>query len=200
MSGQQRAKQERIIEAVRHGLEGDAAVDFVHQSGFAMTRAGVARHLGSMGGIVKVQEAIAEGKSNLDILHDAFPDDPKKSSDRQELPLIYLLAGIIITVIVLLMIFLLVQKKKVKKVTESTTHNQLNDSGIKKLNEESQTDTSNIPQQAQAMMMGQMVVHPQPFQPSQEIIIPIQLCPDCGNPKRYIAFENRYYCYQCQKY
>ena len=76
MSGQQRAKQERIIEAVRHGLEGDAAVDFVHQSGFAMTHAGVARHLGSMGGIVKVQEAIAEGKSNLDILHDAFPDDP----------------------------------------------------------------------------------------------------------------------------
>ena len=39
------AKQERIIEAVRQDLEGDAAVEFVRQNGFAMSSAGVARHL-----------------------------------------------------------------------------------------------------------------------------------------------------------
>ena len=74
MAAQQRAKQERVIEAVRHGLEGEATVDFVRQSGFAITRAGIARHLSALGGIVKVQEAIAAGQSNLDILQAAYPE------------------------------------------------------------------------------------------------------------------------------
>lgn len=70
-----RAKQERIIEAVRHGLEGDAAVDFIHQSGFAMTTSGIARHLRAMGGRGRVQELINNGRSNLEVLKICFPEE-----------------------------------------------------------------------------------------------------------------------------
>lgn len=72
---QSRLKQERIIEAVRHGLEGDAAVEFVHNSGYAMTVAGIARHLRSMGGRGSLQEAINEGASNYEILSRIFPEE-----------------------------------------------------------------------------------------------------------------------------
>lgn len=70
-----RAKQERIIEAVRQGLEGDAAVAFVHDSGFKMNGAGIARQLKAMGGRGHLMACIAEGKSNLDILQQCFPND-----------------------------------------------------------------------------------------------------------------------------
>ena len=79
---QTKAKQERVIEAVRHGLEGDAAVEFIHQSGYAMTQAGIARHLRAMGGRGRVQELIAEGKSNLDILKRAFPEEDFSEFER----------------------------------------------------------------------------------------------------------------------
>ncbi len=72
---QTRAKQERIIEAVRYGLEGDSAVEFIHQNGYAMTQAGIARHLRIMGGRGRIQELIAEGKSNIEILKGIFPKD-----------------------------------------------------------------------------------------------------------------------------
>lgn len=70
-----RAKQERIIEAVRHGLEGSAALAFIHESGFKMTTAGIARHLKAMGGRGRVQELIREGRSNAEILTACFPND-----------------------------------------------------------------------------------------------------------------------------
>lgn len=75
MNKQTRAKQERVIEAVRRGLEGDAAVEFIQKGGFAMTSAGIARHLRSMGGRGKVQELVEQGCSNVEILERTFPDE-----------------------------------------------------------------------------------------------------------------------------
>ena len=70
-----REKQERIIEAVRRGLEGDAAVEFIHQSGYAITSAGIARHLRTMDGRGRIQELVDQGLSNIEILQKCFPDD-----------------------------------------------------------------------------------------------------------------------------
>ncbi|NIA15717.1 MAG: hypothetical protein GWP08_16760 [Nitrospiraceae bacterium] len=75
MVSQTRAKQECIIEAVRQHLEGDAAVEFVRQCGYAMSTAGVARHLRLMGGRHRVEELIAAGNPNREILAACFPDD-----------------------------------------------------------------------------------------------------------------------------
>jgi hypothetical protein len=75
MGGQLMAKRERVIEAVRHGLEGDAALEFIHNSGYAMSVPGVAKHLRSMGGRAKVQALITQGLSNHDILAECFPQD-----------------------------------------------------------------------------------------------------------------------------
>jgi len=75
MPRQVRAKQERVIEAVRHGFEGDAAVEFIHQNGFAMTTAGIARHLRHMGGRGRIQELIDAGKTNIEILEFCFPGE-----------------------------------------------------------------------------------------------------------------------------
>ncbi len=74
-SQQTRAKRERVVEAVRRGLEGDAAVEFIHQHGYAMSQSGIARHLRAMGGRGKVQEMIDSGYSNLEILRSCFPQD-----------------------------------------------------------------------------------------------------------------------------
>jgi len=74
-SRQTREKQERVVEAVRRGLEGPAAVEFIHHAGYAITQPGIARHLRSMGGRGKVQEMIGEGKSNREILEASFPDE-----------------------------------------------------------------------------------------------------------------------------
>lgn len=79
-----RLKQERVIEAVRHGLQGDAAVEFIHNSGYAMTNAGIARHLRSMGGRGLVQDRINEGMSNYDILAQIFPKDELEGIERPE--------------------------------------------------------------------------------------------------------------------
>lgn len=68
-------KQERIVEAVRLGLEGDAAVEFVCGSGYAMTTSAIARHLRIMGGRRNVEELIREGKSNAEVLQAVFPND-----------------------------------------------------------------------------------------------------------------------------
>ena len=68
------AKQERIIEAVRHGLDGMAAVEFIQNSGFAMTTAGIAKNLRSMGGRGRVQELINDGKTNIEIMERCFPE------------------------------------------------------------------------------------------------------------------------------
>ena len=66
-------KQERIIEAVRQGLEGDAAVEFLHECGFAMSRAGIARHLRALGGWARIGDLIEQGKSNFEILSICAP-------------------------------------------------------------------------------------------------------------------------------
>ncbi|MBI1321501.1 MAG: hypothetical protein GC168_21490 [Candidatus Hydrogenedens sp.] len=75
MARTSRLKQERVVEAVRLGLEGDEALSFIHQSGFALTGAGVARHLKALGGRGKVLAAIAEGLTNREILERVFPGD-----------------------------------------------------------------------------------------------------------------------------
>lgn len=83
------AKRERIIEAVRLGLEGDAAVEFIRQSGYAMSSAGVAKHLRGMGGRGKIAELIGQGVSNLEILRECYPAEagerPPVPPDQPEL-------------------------------------------------------------------------------------------------------------------
>lgn len=81
MAGHVHEKQERIIEAVRRGLEGDNAVEFIRQSGYAMSSAGIARHLRTMGGRGAVLELIEAGKTNAEVLHVCLPD-----VDMDELP------------------------------------------------------------------------------------------------------------------
>lgn len=68
------AKKERVIEAVRQGLEGDAAVEFIQQSGHAITPTGIARHLRRLGGRAHVQELIEAGKTNLEIIELFHPE------------------------------------------------------------------------------------------------------------------------------
>jgi len=75
MSKQNLEKRERVIEAVRHGLEGEAAVEFIRESGYAMTTAGIARHLRVMGGRKRVQDLILEGRTNAEILRSCSPDE-----------------------------------------------------------------------------------------------------------------------------
>ena len=69
------AKQERVIEAVRQGLDGGAAVEFIRHSGFAMATSGVARHLRTMGGRGKVQGFVDQGLTNLEILEKCYPGE-----------------------------------------------------------------------------------------------------------------------------
>lgn len=79
MGRQANIKRERVIEAVRQDLEGDAAIAFIHQSGFAMTIAGIARHLRAMGGRGNVETLIKQGMSNETILESYSGDAPVKS-------------------------------------------------------------------------------------------------------------------------
>ncbi len=72
---QTREKQLQVIEAVRRNLEGTEAIDFIRQSGYAMTPSGIARHLRSMGGRATVEAKIAEGQANHEVLQAAFPDE-----------------------------------------------------------------------------------------------------------------------------
>ncbi len=72
-------KQERIIESVRRGLEGDAALAFVHQSGYALTPLGLAKQIRSMGGRGRLLDLIHEGKTNVEILQTVLP----RSAERQ---------------------------------------------------------------------------------------------------------------------
>lgn len=74
MAGHTHAKQERVVEAARHGLRGPEAVEFLHQSGYAMTEAGLERHLKKLGGYGRVRELIESGLSNMDVLATALPD------------------------------------------------------------------------------------------------------------------------------
>tara|TARA_R110001592_G_scaffold251467_1_gene514106 strand:- start:55 stop:546 length:492 start_codon:yes stop_codon:yes gene_type:complete len=74
MAKQAQQKQERVIEAVRCGLDGDAAVEFIRQSGFAMTPAGVARHLRKLGGRGNIVALIESGRSNLEILQTVYAE------------------------------------------------------------------------------------------------------------------------------
>ena len=77
-----RAKQERIIETVRQGLEGDNAVEFLHNAGFATTQAGIVRNLRLMGGQGHVQELISRGLSNNDVLDLCLPHDDMQHAHR----------------------------------------------------------------------------------------------------------------------
>jgi len=75
MTKQAHAKMEWVVEAVRHGLEGDAAVAFIHRHGYAMTVAGIARHLRQMGGRGSLQDLINHGKTNREVLQILLPDE-----------------------------------------------------------------------------------------------------------------------------
>ncbi len=75
MSSQTQHKQERVVEAIRQGLEGMAAVEFIQKSGFAMTPAGIARNLRRMGGRAHVQELLAEGLTNTEVLERCLPKE-----------------------------------------------------------------------------------------------------------------------------
>lgn len=75
MPKQRYEKRERIIEAVRLGLEGDDAVEFIRQSGYPMSTQGIARHLRIMGGRGRVLQLIEEGKTNLEILRECSPEE-----------------------------------------------------------------------------------------------------------------------------
>ncbi len=72
---QTRQKQERVVEAVRRGLEGEAAVAFVRQSGFLVTPLGLVRHLRTLGGRARILELVHEGKTNVEILEMQFPTE-----------------------------------------------------------------------------------------------------------------------------
>lgn len=74
MAGQSTVKRERIIEAVRKGLRDGAIVDFVHQSGQALSRTGFERHLAKMGGLDQIKTYVDSGLSNLEILTTCFPE------------------------------------------------------------------------------------------------------------------------------
>lgn len=76
MSTQAQQKQERVIEAVRLGLEGEEAVDFIRQSGFAVTTAGIARHLRKLGGRGHIVELIDAGRENWEIVQACYPEEP----------------------------------------------------------------------------------------------------------------------------
>lgn len=76
MVTQTQQKQERVIEAVRQGLDGEAAVDFIRQSGFAVTTAGIARHLRKLGGRGHIVELIKAGHDNWEILQAGYPEEP----------------------------------------------------------------------------------------------------------------------------
>ena len=75
MVTQAQLKQERVIEAVRLGLEGEDAVDFIRQSGFAVTTAGIARHLRKLGGRGHIVEQIKAGYDNWHILQACYPEE-----------------------------------------------------------------------------------------------------------------------------
>ena len=75
MVTQAQKKHERIVEAVRLGLDGETAVDFVRQSGFALTTTGIARHLRKMGGRGHIVALINEGRSNWEILQASYPEE-----------------------------------------------------------------------------------------------------------------------------
>lgn len=81
-----RAKQERVIEAVRRNLEGDAAVEFVCKSGYSMTPAGILRHLRRLGGRQNIRNLIDAGKTNIEIMQTLFPEDSAVSQWQQTPP------------------------------------------------------------------------------------------------------------------
>ena len=68
-------KREKVIETVRRELEGDAALEFIRQSGYAMSISGITRHLRSMGGRGDIQKLINDSKSNVEILEQCFPNE-----------------------------------------------------------------------------------------------------------------------------
>ncbi len=72
---QTRQKQERIIEVVRLGLEGDAAVEFLCSSGYAMTSPAIARNLRMLGGRQAIHSLISQGLSNSEVLQKISPGD-----------------------------------------------------------------------------------------------------------------------------
>jgi hypothetical protein len=72
---QSRQKHERIVEAVRLGLEGDAAVEFLCGNGYAMTSPAIARNLRALGGRKAIEDLIGQGMSNTEVLQAIFPED-----------------------------------------------------------------------------------------------------------------------------
>ena len=72
-------KLEHVIELVRLGLEGDAAIAHLQKSGFTTTSAGIARNLRRLGGRGEIARHIAQGRSNAEIVHQLLP--PARESE-----------------------------------------------------------------------------------------------------------------------
>lgn len=74
MSRQSSVKQERVVEAVRQGLSGEAAVDFIHHCGYAINESSIERVLKTMGGKVRVLNLLDKGLSNVEAIQVCTPD------------------------------------------------------------------------------------------------------------------------------
>lgn len=74
MSRQSSVKQERVVESVRLGLSGEAAVDFIHQCGYAINESSIERVLKTMGGKTRVLNLLEKGLSNVEAIQVCIPD------------------------------------------------------------------------------------------------------------------------------
>ena len=74
MSRQSSVKQERVVEALRQGLSGEAAVDFIHQCGYAINETSVERVLKTMGGKTRVLNLLEKGLSNVETIQVCMPE------------------------------------------------------------------------------------------------------------------------------
>lgn len=74
MSRQSSVKQERVVEAVRQGLSGEAAVDFIHQCGYAINETSIERVLKTLGGKGRVLNLLEKGLSNVEAIQVCMPE------------------------------------------------------------------------------------------------------------------------------
>lgn len=74
MSRQSSVKQERVVEAVRQGLAGEAAVDFIHQCGYAINETSIERVLKTLGGKGRVLNLLEKGLSNVETIQVCTPE------------------------------------------------------------------------------------------------------------------------------
>jgi hypothetical protein len=135
---------------------------------------------------------------------DSEPKEPEKKDDNNLM--IAGIAIIIVAVIVIIILLFLFNKKKKQKI-ESKESQITSDS----------KDINQQPEQSIPMAQPGMAIQPPvsvPIQPAGQIqllqqpapITPLpqllqqNICVICGQQKTFIQQNNKYYCYQCQKY